>query len=146
MYPTRYGTARNILPLVSALGWGMVAIGVGTVVIALTGQSYMGAALALPGLGVVIGGLFCVVNVQIAQAVLDIADNSHRALAVPGGETPSAAPPAASPYMAPAGAPPETSSYMGETIEKINHRYIWNGQSHRTLGKAKAAIKAAHQP
>lgn len=86
-YKSTYGTARFISLVVSFLGWLVVIAGIVGIFVGLETGSKMlrgdASILAiLPGIGVILSGLFLVIAGQITRATVDNADHTGEMLQI----------------------------------------------------------------
>ncbi|GLQ32612.1 hypothetical protein [Litoribrevibacter albus] len=81
-YQSSYSSARTIADVLSVIGWLTVVIGVfSALALASQGSSFDVFAM-LPGLGLVISGLFMVVAAQVTRAIVDNADHTREILSL----------------------------------------------------------------
>ncbi|MSU92024.1 hypothetical protein GE300_20940 [Rhodobacteraceae bacterium 2CG4] len=151
---------------IGIVGWLGVGLGVILLLSGLSRQGPVGPGLMVGGATLAFSSLFFVVIGSMASAVLDTADEAARAtrllhaIAADRGIDLTTAAALGAANGAPAPKPamngeaqladarsssqvsPGKYEYLGETIVKQGNRYVSCGVEHRTLGKAKEAIKA----
>lgn len=85
-YKSSYGTTRKVAKWVSLSGWISVAGGILVVLISVLGAAFadqgFGLLAVLPALGVVVAGIFMVMNGQLTRASVDTADNTGESLEI----------------------------------------------------------------
>lgn len=84
---TEYGLARSMCSAVMFIGWVFIALGVvSTFVLFFTGlnSEYGGLSLLsiLPGIGIIVTGLFLIVTAQVTKATVDNADHTREILKI----------------------------------------------------------------
>jgi len=85
-YRSNYGVAQAISKLLSFIGWFMVVVGTGIVLVGLNNlnqnsdQTSLVMTLLIPGVSMAISGLFLVAAAQVTQATVDNADHTREIL------------------------------------------------------------------
>ena len=77
MYEKSYGTARLVLGIVVVTGWIVIAVGLIALVTSLSVLGGPNWGVMMPGIVMLVSGLFLVATSQVSFAVLDQADISR---------------------------------------------------------------------
>jgi len=141
---TKYTNARSVLYFLLLIGWLGFVGGAVTFGIAWADAGPVMVYEMTVSLGAIASGLTLIALGSVGVGILDTADETRRtnlllrSIAERQG---------VDVVMIDELAAGKASlhEYLGETIAKRGNRYHWDGESYRTLGKAKAAIKSARQ-